>query len=29
MKFEADKVDKVQKLAYLIRFSDKHLIKRY
>ena len=29
MKFEAEKVDKLQKLAYLIRFSDKCLIKSY
>ena len=27
MGFEADKVEKVQKLAYLIRFSKKCLIK--
>ena len=28
MGFEADRVQKVQKLAYLIRFSEKCLIKK-
>ena len=28
MGFEADRVEKVQKLAYLIRFSEKYLTKK-
>ena len=29
MGFEADRVEKVHKLAYIIRFSEKYLIKSY